>query len=386
MEEMRQDLARIQKQCAAEATAPASIDIHLSTSIDDDLTHSNLMKSQPDSYTRAEIDQLVEDIYRTLETAEERLDRRCDDIYFPMDLTMNSLTSQIEAIHREIVDIQRYIARRPEASTSIDRRHNISTDKRRRTSIDRATNRGRLVPKMISDMSDTNNHREEISDDAYATLIRNQFQLESLGERLQKIENETTTMKEKWRRGDEAMRDFPESVYYIYKIRSDLEISDDFGAFWRYLEQEPEMTIKLDHRSILRNKYRSMFTSEHRSTAKRAKSPFGHSDFKPKSSPIYKITPDKYMPISTRSNMETQLLLSPDPASLERSIRKEARSSSIDNNARSSLDSRQPPSTHALVPSTDTRSPPSTKDTHLPSTDIFHPTSIDTSIRTSIDT
>ena len=62
---------------------------------------------------------------------------------------------------------------------------------------------------MISDMFDTNNHREEISDDAYATLIRNQFQLESLGERLQKIENETTTMKEKWRRGDEAMRDFP---------------------------------------------------------------------------------------------------------------------------------------------------------------------------------
>ena len=68
-----------------------------------------------------------------------------------------------------------------------------------------------------------------------------------------------------------------ESIYYIYKIRSDLEISDDFGAFWRYLEQAPEMTIELDHRSILRNKYRSMFTSEHRSTAKLAESPFGHN-------------------------------------------------------------------------------------------------------------
>ncbi|KAF3574796.1 hypothetical protein F2Q69_00059725 [Brassica cretica] len=32
-------------------------------------------------------------------------------------------------------------------------------------------------------------------------------------------------------------------------IRSDLEISDDFGAFWRYLEQAPEMTIELDHRA-----------------------------------------------------------------------------------------------------------------------------------------
>ncbi|KAG5397614.1 hypothetical protein IGI04_019428 [Brassica rapa subsp. trilocularis] len=85
------------------------------------------------------------------------------------------------------------------------------------------------------------------------------------------------------------------------------------------------------------------------------------------------------MPNSTRSNKETQLLFSPDPASLEPSIRKEARSSSIDNNTCSSLDFRQPPSTQALVPSTDTRSPPSTKDTHLPSTDIFHPISIDTS-------
>ncbi|KAF2554077.1 hypothetical protein F2Q68_00034664 [Brassica cretica] len=92
------------------------------------------------------------------------------------------------------------------------------------------------------------------------------------------------------------------------------------------------------------------------------------------------------MPRSTRSNKETHLLFSPDPASLERSIRKEARNSSIDNNACSSLDSRQPPSTQALVPSTDTRSPPSTEDTHLPLTDIFHPTSIDTYVRKSIDT
>ena len=80
------------------------------------------------------------------------------------------------------------------------------TDSRRRTSIDGATTRGRLVPKIKSDMSGTNNHGEDISDDAYATLIRNHFQLER--ERLQKIENATATMKDKWRRGDEAIRDF----------------------------------------------------------------------------------------------------------------------------------------------------------------------------------
>ncbi|KAF2532852.1 hypothetical protein F2Q70_00029127 [Brassica cretica] len=92
------------------------------------------------------------------------------------------------------------------------------------------------------------------------------------------------------------------------------------------------------------------------------------------------------MSSSTRSNNETQLLFSPDPASLERSIRKEARYSSIDNTTCSSIDFCQPPSTQTLVPSTDTRSPLLTEDTHLPSTDIFHPTSIDTSIQTSIDT
>ncbi|KAF2618349.1 hypothetical protein F2Q68_00039803 [Brassica cretica] len=48
MEEMRQDIARIQTHRAAEATAPASIDRNLSTSIDDKPSLSNPMKSQPD--------------------------------------------------------------------------------------------------------------------------------------------------------------------------------------------------------------------------------------------------------------------------------------------------------------------------------------------------
>ncbi|KAF3504143.1 hypothetical protein F2Q69_00043127 [Brassica cretica] len=51
MEEMRQDIARIQTQRAAEANAPASIDSHHSTSIDDNPQHSHSMKSQPDFHT-----------------------------------------------------------------------------------------------------------------------------------------------------------------------------------------------------------------------------------------------------------------------------------------------------------------------------------------------
>ncbi|KAF3596936.1 hypothetical protein DY000_02020955 [Brassica cretica] len=57
-------------------------------------------------------------------------------------------------------------------------------------------------------MSNTHNREEEISDDTYTTIMRHQFNLESLGDRLQKIEDATTIMKDKWHRGDEAMRDF----------------------------------------------------------------------------------------------------------------------------------------------------------------------------------
>ncbi|KAF3551015.1 hypothetical protein DY000_02006290 [Brassica cretica] len=85
----------------------ASIDNHLAASIDTTPPHPHTMKSQPDFHTREE----VEGIYRALETTEERLDGRYDDIYFPMDLTISALTSKVEAIQGELVEIQSYIAR-----------------------------------------------------------------------------------------------------------------------------------------------------------------------------------------------------------------------------------------------------------------------------------
>uniref|UniRef100_M4F5M5 Uncharacterized protein n=1 Tax=Brassica campestris TaxID=3711 RepID=M4F5M5_BRACM len=205
MEEIRQDIARIQRATdisrptsidrvlqalidsrlleSIDSRSPESIDSRLPASIDDNLPHSHTMKSQPDFHTRTEIDQLVKGIYRALETTKERLDERCDDIYFPVDLTICALTSKIEAIQGELVEIQSNIARRQEASASIDRHNNKSTDIHRQTS-------------------------EEISADTYARLMRHQFNLESLGDRLQKTEDTTTIVKDKWRIGDEAMRDF----------------------------------------------------------------------------------------------------------------------------------------------------------------------------------
>ncbi|KAF2577960.1 hypothetical protein F2Q68_00004607 [Brassica cretica] len=77
-------------------------------------------------------------------------------------------------------------------------------------------------------MSDTHQHGEEISADTYATLRRHQFNLESLEDRLQRMENTIVTMKEKWRRGDEAMRDFTVPMVTTIEmkkeeVRSDLE-------------------------------------------------------------------------------------------------------------------------------------------------------------------
>ncbi|KAF3585365.1 hypothetical protein F2Q69_00030586 [Brassica cretica] len=151
-----------------------------------------------------------------------------------MDLTMSSLTSQIEEIQKELVEIQRYIACRPEASTSIDRRNNKFTDNHKQTSVDEATNQGRLVPKVISDMSDTHNHGEDISADTYATLMRHQFNLESLEDRLQEIENTTATMKDKWRKGDEAMRNFTGTWFNKRKEEMDtcLPSSSNFQHYY----------------------------------------------------------------------------------------------------------------------------------------------------------
>ena len=70
-------------------------------------------------------------------------------------------------------------------------------------------------------MSDTINHGEEISDDLHTTFVRHQFTLECLGDRLKKIENTTATMKDKWRRGDEAMRDFTGT--WFNKSREEIE-------------------------------------------------------------------------------------------------------------------------------------------------------------------
>lgn len=53
----------------------------------------NHLTTKP-SYTAAENDQIKEDIYSAMRPMEDRLDKRCDDIYFPFNNQISGLDSQ----------------------------------------------------------------------------------------------------------------------------------------------------------------------------------------------------------------------------------------------------------------------------------------------------
>ncbi|KAG5389089.1 hypothetical protein IGI04_030630 [Brassica rapa subsp. trilocularis] len=88
-------------------------------------------------YTAAEVDKITSKIYTALDTMEERLDKRCDDIYFPFDNKISGLDSHAEWLQKEVKAIQRQLAAQHQISASIDRtQRNRSMATRR----DRPTN------------------------------------------------------------------------------------------------------------------------------------------------------------------------------------------------------------------------------------------------------
>ncbi|WZY86796.1 hypothetical protein YC2023_033180 [Brassica napus] len=71
-------------------------------------------------YTAAEVDKITSKIYTALDTMEERLDKRCDDIYFPFDHKISGLDSHAEWLQKEVKAIQRQLAAQHQISASID--------------------------------------------------------------------------------------------------------------------------------------------------------------------------------------------------------------------------------------------------------------------------
>ncbi|KAF3580435.1 hypothetical protein DY000_02031082 [Brassica cretica] len=89
-------------------------------------------------YTAAEVDQITSKLYTDIDTIEERLEKRCDDIYFPFDAKLGGLDSQAEWLQKEVKAIQRQLAYQHQISASINRKkHSKSIDNKAPTSTDK---------------------------------------------------------------------------------------------------------------------------------------------------------------------------------------------------------------------------------------------------------
>ncbi|WZZ08457.1 hypothetical protein YC2023_094378 [Brassica napus] len=158
-------------------------------------------------YTAAEVDKITSKIYTTLDTMEERLDKRCDDIYFPFDNKISGLDNHAKWLQKEVKAIQRQLAAQHQISASIDSKSPRSTDEHIIASIDpESTPAGeQLIHKTIESM-----HKEltELSAYAYDNIGWHQASIDNIQDRLQNISNVLAKMDDKLTRNDEATRSF----------------------------------------------------------------------------------------------------------------------------------------------------------------------------------
>ncbi|KAF2576199.1 hypothetical protein F2Q70_00003989 [Brassica cretica] len=139
-----QDLDTIRKKDPQPAT---SIDICTITSIDskfaameDRFRRASLDGRKPIEhlpYTAAEVDQITSKLYTAIDTMEERLEKWCDDNYFPFDVRLSGLDSQAEWLQKEVKAIQRQLASQHQLLASIDKARSKSIDSTAPATIDR---------------------------------------------------------------------------------------------------------------------------------------------------------------------------------------------------------------------------------------------------------
>ncbi|KAG5401125.1 hypothetical protein IGI04_015732 [Brassica rapa subsp. trilocularis] len=171
----------------------------------------NLVELLP--YTAAEVDKITSKIYTTIDTMEERLDKRCDDIYFPFDNRISGLDSHAEWLQKEVKALQRQLAAQHQISASIDRKRAKSLDGKSPRSTDEhliasidieSTPDGeQLIHKTIKSM-----HEEltELSTYTYNNISWHQVSINNVQDRLQNISNVLEKMDDKWTRNDDATR------------------------------------------------------------------------------------------------------------------------------------------------------------------------------------
>ncbi|KAG5414862.1 hypothetical protein IGI04_002429 [Brassica rapa subsp. trilocularis] len=162
-------------------------------------------------YTAAEVDKIISKIYTALDTMEERLDKRCDDIYFPFDNKISGLDNHAEWLQKEVKAIQRQLAAQHQISASIDRtlaksidgNSPRSTNEHIITSIDaESTPIGeQLIHKTVESMQ---KELTELSAYAYDNIGWHQVSIDNVQETLQNISNVLEKMNDIWTRNDEA--------------------------------------------------------------------------------------------------------------------------------------------------------------------------------------
>ncbi|KAF3590581.1 hypothetical protein DY000_02020243 [Brassica cretica] len=155
-------------------------------------------------YTAAEVDKITSKIYTAIDTMEERLDKRCDDIYFPFDNRINGLDSHAEWLQKEVKAIQRQLAAQHQISASIDRKRAKSLDGKSLRSTDEhiiasidaeSTPTGeQLIHKTIESMR---KELTELSAYAYDNIGWHHVSIENVQDRLQNISNVLEKMDDK---------------------------------------------------------------------------------------------------------------------------------------------------------------------------------------------
>ncbi|KAF3590792.1 hypothetical protein DY000_02024594 [Brassica cretica] len=146
-------------------------------------------------------------------TMKERLEKRCDDIYFPFDVRLGGLDSQAEWLQKEVKAIQRKLASQHQISASIDRARFKSIDSTAPATIDRhmvasidttsTPDDEQLIHNKMESMHEELN---ELSAYTYDKIGWHKFSIENILERLQDISNAIQKIDERWTKNDQATR------------------------------------------------------------------------------------------------------------------------------------------------------------------------------------
>ncbi|KAF3510426.1 hypothetical protein F2Q69_00006432 [Brassica cretica] len=155
-------------------------------------------------YTTAEVDQITSKLYTALDTVEERLEKRCDDIYFSFDVRLDGLDSQAEWLQKEVKAIQRQLASQHQIYASITRKFSKSIDSKAPTSTDKHLVASIDTTSTLDDeqliqnkMESMHEELNELSTYAYDKIGWHQFSIENILERLQNISNAIQKMDER---------------------------------------------------------------------------------------------------------------------------------------------------------------------------------------------